>query len=518
MTGRTLRTIRQGTERLEENGSGLISRLAPEVSYLPRQITFEEPPRGYVPIDLQDSPFLIPPAQGNEYPDISDYGLTPNIASFEVENISISGCHICVTFSYAIGFIQFPSSTVCYIAPECRRPIEPPASAPYSCVNNRQVSWEDLDGDPLVGIPVACPPRIPPEDTVLGRPGETLIFESWYEEEGYSKSRTVTNGVNSDERETTTVPRQRYLQQQRTFTAPVVIRYRQPVPNNPRNWGYAIQDDTNPNDITLSRYNDYDVGYYLQDVLWTWYWNRATSLLEYRHEWAQVGFNTFRQIDSWVAARYTASMTTIVKRGNNEVIWPPPEEPPPIPKRPMPRCCENPSIERLLRLILQRIGNPRMITVPVHDKIQIQGTSNLADAIERWSHHQSNSTADLYKVIEPRAFDEASYPMRLTHAGAKGIKPVRNYLQAWEAIIRQVDTAVGLLPFKLKIQDTNAAKEGNQSIELEVHSIGDALKLLVESATDTENDGDTTNNVDTANTSASKNQRSNQKYRRIFRL
>ncbi|GET41365.1 hypothetical protein MiSe_61770 [Microseira wollei NIES-4236] len=62
----------------------------------------------------------------------------------------------------------------------------------------------------------------------------------------------------------------------------------------------------------------------------------------------------------------------------------------------------------------------------VYDKAQDRRVSSLADAIKVWSHHQSNSTADLYKVIEPRGFAAGEYPMGLTHARAKGNQPVRN--------------------------------------------------------------------------------------------
>ena len=492
MVGRSIRAIKSAQSRVEESvASWALQNMAPSMGFMPTQLTWEEPPRGYVPIDLGDSPFLVPPHQGTEYPDPSDYGLTPNFASFEIEEISISECHVCVTFSYAIGFVQFPSSTVCFIAPDCRRP-EPHPEIPLTCTTNKEVSWEELENsNTSQGIPALCPPDEPPEGERFGEPGEILIFELWETENRNGKSNGRVNQERWQSEDNFNPPPR--LVAQRSFVAPVVVAYR--GGNSFQNYSYSVVNDSNPNQINRSRINSYSRGSYASNIPWTWSFISSTSSRSYSYTFGSVGFNTFRETESDSATRGSSVLWTVVKKENGQQLWPRPNELEPSPKQPMPRCCENPTNERLLRMILQRIGNPRQITVPVHEKTQIRQPFTLFQALELWSEAQSENSADLYKVIEPRAFDGASYPMRLTHAGAKGDKPIRNYLQAWEAILRQIDRAVGLLPFKLKIQDTNAAQQGNQSIEIQVHSISDALKLLVENIIDIEGDGDTTNNL-----------------------
>ena len=493
MAGRTTRTAGSIASRVEEGVVGWALQNISSADFLPGTITWEDPPRGYVPMDLHESPFFVPPGQGpDELPDPSDYSLTLNFVSFEIEEISISGCHICVTFSYAFGFWQFPSATICYIAPDCRRE-EPHPEIPLTCTNQKEVTWEDLNNsNTTTGIPVVCPLPLPPPGETFGQPGEQLIFEMWQHEFNDLKASGRVNREPWQSEETYNSGIQ--LLARRTFTAPVVVRFRSG--NTFSDNSYSINNDWNPNQILRGRVNSYSSGAYLADIPWTWSFMRSSSSRYYSYIFGSSGFNTFREVENNSVSRGFYSSWTVIKKENGDILWPrPPKQKDLIPRQPMPRCCENPTIERLLRKLVKAVGEPKKITIPVYDKAQERRVSSLADAMEQWSHHQSNSTADLYKVIEPRAFKDASYPMRLTHAGAKGNKPIRNYLQAWEAILRQIDTAVGLLPFKLKIEDTNAAQEGNQSIELQVHSISDALKLLVENVVDIEGDGDVTNNL-----------------------
>lgn len=489
MAGRTLRTIRESSSRLEENLSTLVGRFIPNADFLPEKITWEDPPTGYVPIDLHESPFFVPPYQGSELPDVSDYGLSANIAAFEIEAISASECHVCVTFSYTLGFIKFPSTTVCYIAPECRKEQEKPhPEIPLECVDRTSVDWSEMDDEI---IPPTCPRPVPDEGESFGDPGETLTLELWKADTGESKTQGRVNqeGYSSEDR--SSPPAQ--LIAVRSVPAPLIISFR--AGDNFRDYSYDILNTFNPNQIFIQRVRAFNLGFYLNNIPWTWASSTNYGTYTYIYTYGSVGFNTFRETESTSIGRSTSTMWTIIKRGA-DTLWPrPPQTEDESPKRYMPRCCENSTIEELLRRLLKRVGDPKKITINEYDKAKERGVVSLADAMERWSYHQSNSTADFYKVLEPRAFENASYPMRLTHAGAKGSKPIRNYLQAWEAILRQIDTAVGMLPFKIKIEDTNAAQEGNQSLELQVHSISDALKLLVEYMIDTENDGDTTNNI-----------------------
>jgi hypothetical protein len=87
-------------------------------------------------------------------------------------------------------------------------------------------------------------------------------------------------------------------------------------------------------------------------------------------------------------------------------------------------------------------------------------------------------------------------PERLTEVRKKGHKkqtPLKSLLHVQEFIIRQIDRAVGHLPFTAKIIDSDPSKKGNQKVEVEVTSLADGLKELIEVAIESAGDTDLTN-------------------------
>lgn len=164
---------------------------------------------------------------------------------------------------------------------------------------------------------------------------------------------------------------------------------------------------------------------------------------------------------------------------------PPPRNPPPPPKPPKKKCCmscctpkENPNNDRLLRLILQKVTKLEKVTGD-----PISPVKTVFDGFDR-----------IIKFLGIKEMP-ARFPKRLIYPNGKGQVELTNLLEILGYQVKQLDRAVGNLPRKIKVTDTNPAQAGNQSIEIEVHSLADmgaeTLKYLI----DTEGDGDATNNM-----------------------
>lgn len=163
----------------------------------------------------------------------------------------------------------------------------------------------------------------------------------------------------------------------------------------------------------------------------------------------------------------------------------PPKFPPPPPRPPKRKCCvscctpkENPNNDRLLRLILQKVTKLEKVTGD-----PISPVKTVFDGFDR-----------IIKFLGIKEMP-ARFPKRLIYPNGKGQVELTNLLEILGYQVKQLDRAVGNLPRKIKVTDTNPAQAGNQSIEVEVHSLADmgaeTLKYLI----DTEGDGDATNNM-----------------------
>ena len=89
----------------------------------------------------------------------------------------------------------------------------------------------------------------------------------------------------------------------------------------------------------------------------------------------------------------------------------------------------------------------------------------------------------------------ANLPKRLIYPNAKGNEKIENLVQAIGYQVKQIDKAVGYLPQKIKVLDTNSALAGNQSVEVEIHSFADFAKETLQYLIDTEGDDDTLTNL-----------------------
>lgn len=101
------------------------------------------------------------------------------------------------------------------------------------------------------------------------------------------------------------------------------------------------------------------------------------------------------------------------------------------------------------------------------------------------------------KLSEIVGVDEfpAELPKRLIYPNGKGNEKIDSLVELLGYQVKQIDRAVGYLPQKIKIADTNPGQPGNQSVEVEIHSFADFAKEVLQYLIDTEGDGDVTNNM-----------------------
>lgn len=89
----------------------------------------------------------------------------------------------------------------------------------------------------------------------------------------------------------------------------------------------------------------------------------------------------------------------------------------------------------------------------------------------------------------------AKLPKRLVYPKGNGQEECKTLTDLLAYQVKQIDKAVGYFPQKIKVADTNPTQKGNQSVELEIHSIADFLRELLQVILDVEGDGDATNNM-----------------------
>lgn len=210
-------------------------------------------------------------------------------------------------------------------------------------------------------------------------------------------------------------------------------------------------------------------------------------------------------------------------------IEPPPcNEKPPEPKKK--RCCmgccpPRPGDDSLLRAILAEvkelkkkvqeiekdIGDPVSINYSVEkntDNIKDFGFDNKSKkpstlfegtkfAVEQIDgiNKQLKRLKENNSVLQPKEFIDGKVPKSLLYPGGKGEEKVKGYADLGQIQIRQADKSAGGWPIKIKIADVNAGKKGSQPVDMEVHSIADAMRLILESIIETGGDVDTSTNM-----------------------
>ncbi len=102
---------------------------------------------------------------------------------------------------------------------------------------------------------------------------------------------------------------------------------------------------------------------------------------------------------------------------------------------------------------------------------------------------QTSLLRQIYEVLDPPSVKKTSLPKRLFYPDGSGQEAVATYPEILKRMILQTDKN-GFHPFRLRGKDTNPAKEGDQSVDMEVKSLAGALQLLLQYAIDTEGDSD----------------------------
>lgn len=86
-------------------------------------------------------------------------------------------------------------------------------------------------------------------------------------------------------------------------------------------------------------------------------------------------------------------------------------------------------------------------------------------------------------------------PRRLVNVRKKGDVKLDTYPELFEYLVRLLDRAVGFLPMTVTVKDTNAVQEGDQPLVVQIESIADGLRELIQIACNDEKTGDATQNI-----------------------
>src|SRR6476660_434744 len=179
----------------------------------------------------------------------------------------------------------------------------------------------------------------------------------------------------------------------------------------------------------------------------------------------------------------SANIVAIYRNLTCEKLNPNRKNPPP--RKPKKRCCmsccpnnnDRPD-EALMRQLLRRVNE-------LHDKV---------------GEKQDKPVTLFDGLREIRKFlgiDQmpAKLPKRLIKPKSTGDHEVKDLPGIFDFLIKQVDRAVGFLPQKIKIADINTVQAGNQSIELEINSMADFCRIMLQQIYDTNADTDAGNNM-----------------------
>ena len=157
-------------------------------------------------------------------------------------------------------------------------------------------------------------------------------------------------------------------------------------------------------------------------------------------------------------------------------------------------------ILKTVQQIEKSVGKfPIVLTLPDNDKIRKISVNSLADAWRESTASFGQDFSEIYKVIDPREFNDCVVPKRFLYPNASGDQRIENYAQLGESLIRQIDKAVGFTPFTVSVKDANPTLEGDQSVVLQIHSLADGQKQILQYLIDTEGDTDAVVNIGVRN-------------------
>lgn len=233
-------------------------------------------------------------------------------------------------------------------------------------------------------------------------------------------------------------------------------------------------------------------------------------------------------INSWSRTDCSAQVAWVKVEGG-ELAFPPcpiPKPPPPKRKKCCMGCCPpGKNDDDKWKLIIQKLNSLQKDVDKVRKDIgepehcQYHEEKNTEVLKDYGFHRKSEKPTSLFKafkfinervntiqlwgqrvkeawhVLQPREFIDAKVPKKLIYPGAKGEEKVRGYADVGQVQIRQSDKSAGGWPIRIKVADTNPGKGGNQPVVMEVNSVADALRLLLESVIETGGDIDTHTNM-----------------------
>lgn len=451
---------------------------------------FDEPLPNSEPL-WDGSPFRRTFGTGRE-----SFPLTSSPIGYDVEIVRDS-CNIGVRFTPELGFFRMPPIEITYRNPNCREtevnplpPIDLPDPPP------EPPDWPGGPYDPGLFVEVITSRPVRRAQAFPTPAGGAECIHAWMPQ---NQLASLTGATIAPDRIS---PDGRLIYRDLGYGFAI---YTNESGGAGRYLGYSRSNGTVSNEYgTFDFYQRFDPGSdALLFVRWkilggqglpyivspTGHWTRTETTWGRGHQWwiryradnveesisyqtAPIGRyrGTVANLTAFLTASPPVSILGIYD-GGSCVLIPPKIEPPPIPPGTMP---ETPCDDRLLRAILAKLERiERTLAAP--EFFTIKGDQPTG-------------------VVEPKPAKELpKAPERLIYPKRTGDKKqigIPNLLSLGEFLIRQIDRAVGALPFTAKVADGDPSEEGDQSVEVEVLSIADALKQLVQGEIEIRGDGE----------------------------
>lgn len=430
-------------------------------------------------------------------------------------------CNIGIRINQTVGFIKFPPLALVYRYPECRKlPPKPlPASDNYS-------------------VPVYIPPTNCHDSN---SPNVSIVFRdrlSSYEiiedidGEGNIGRATQTESVSITQFDFPVAPTEtkRLRGLYGAYDAPVVgyiTAVRQGIFRANAAWlkYYWLDFDGVDKEFPIYEIATHKITYSEGD---TWrlfsgfrlgeiYINKVTPARFSNNKITSVyGHRGEIGSDNGVVTNYEEEhYTALIKCGNysnsnrNNPAPPLQEEPCCM------KCCppHDTTLDKLLLKKLNKIyailggddwaGDENTVNITAKIESNLKAASNqILDSNFNEKEIKVNNIIEYLLAVAAVSYKRAGYeqlpaelPKRLIYPNAKGEEKIDSLVELLGYQVKQLDRAVGYLPQKIRIADTNPGKPGNQPIEVEIHSITDALKEILQYLIDTEGDVDVTNNM-----------------------
>ncbi len=169
---------------------------------------------------------------------------------------------------------------------------------------------------------------------------------------------------------------------------------------------------------------------------------------------------------------------------------PPPPPPPPRTEDDM-ACCNCSEIEAIIRRrlrpifdFLQILENGQM-RAPINPESQVKNRRNglYTQPLSECGTYKPNNLTELLATLLAVDYHRSGWhelpaelpKTLLSYTDNEALEKIPNSMKLWEWYIKQFDGLVGNFPIKIQIKDTDPAQEGDQTQEIELSNLSEAL-------------------------------------------